>query len=276
MGFLARNTMEKLQAARGVENAIMSIGGAAVLAGGGLISQGISYGLNAKAASTAWDRQKNWATRSATYQRINLENAGYNPIMAIAGGNNLGGTQNRAPQASPAQSQVNMGQLALVKSQIDANEAQARNLNAAADLAGKKGAKIDAELPPLEALAEGFRNMTSQERATAIQNMVRNHTLPGNATDQVARLLIDGYQANSEKFWSMAQNVVDRVVSMVSGNPIQIPDSVKSAVARQALRDVINNPNATGAEKYGAAKILKEKFNEDIEPRRWGPLGDKW
>ena len=78
-------------------------------AGGGLISGGIdagmtgvSYGLNAKAASKAHDRSKNMMTRGPTYNMIGLKAAGLNPILAATGGALGGGAMAKTPQAAPA------------------------------------------------------------------------------------------------------------------------------------------------------------------------------
>lgn len=45
-----------------------------------------SYGMNAIAASKAWDRYKNSITRGPTYTAIGLEDAGINRILAAGGG----------------------------------------------------------------------------------------------------------------------------------------------------------------------------------------------
>lgn len=61
---------------------------------------GISYGLNAKAASKAHDRSKNFATRHWQYEQIALKEAGINPGYIFAGKG--GGPTGSAKMASQA------------------------------------------------------------------------------------------------------------------------------------------------------------------------------
>ena len=46
----------------------------------------VSAGMNAKAASMSYDRQKKWAQRHWNYDLIGLENAGINPGYIFADG----------------------------------------------------------------------------------------------------------------------------------------------------------------------------------------------
>lgn len=232
----------------------------------------ISYGLNASAASTAWDRQKNLMTRSAQYARINLEDAGFNPIYALGGGQSFlsaGGA--KAPQAAPAQDVLKGAQLALVNSAVEANTANAAKAMADADYAKARSDKTRAEIPPLEALATGYSNLSPEEYAAAANDLVRAQRFPRGVLSDVTNFLIEAYSNNQAGFEVGLQRVIDSVVERFTGDASSVSEAGKRALQRQALRDVIRNPNATGAMKYGAARMLKD-MGEDIDPSQYGPF----
>lgn len=68
-------------------------------------TQGISYGFNAKAASTAHDRNKNMITRRWLYEQIALREAKINPGYIFANTRGAAGQAGsmKAPQAGPSQ-----------------------------------------------------------------------------------------------------------------------------------------------------------------------------
>lgn len=74
--------------------------GAGALMSGGLIGQGLSFGLNQISASKAHDRAKNMMTRGPGYRMEGLRAAGLNPILAASGG--LSGPPTPVSQAHAA------------------------------------------------------------------------------------------------------------------------------------------------------------------------------
>lgn len=154
----------------------------------GAIGQGIGYGYTAKAASTAWDRQKNMLTRGPSYMMQGLEKAGLNPILAV---NNLrlpGASM--APQAGNPTSAVSMnryGQQALLKAQTNAAEATTQRQLAAASLDMIRGELEGMDAPRRAALAEWFRS--DEGREWARQNYI-NESMPNTWQGVLMKLLM--------------------------------------------------------------------------------------
>jgi len=159
--------------------------------GSSMLSGGLSFGMNARAASKSWDRQKNWATRGPGYMMTGLRDAGLNPILAATGGFSPGSS--RAPQASPASiPQSNKGvQALMMKKQmglIDAQTGQAE-ANKAQALEGAQANKmralrdqVEAELrtmdsPRASALAEYFKSPKGKD---TLRLMMENQASPQN------------------------------------------------------------------------------------------------
>ena len=208
-------------------------GAAGAAAGADVASQAISYGLNAKAASTAWDRQKNMATRSLTYFRQNARDAGFSPInMLMSGQPSLQTGGIRAPQASPAQSQIKGTQLALLQSQVAANEANARALDAQAERSGAaaryddaRTRKTGAEIPPLQAVADRFSQMDPAEKRRIANDYIRNnYRFPKDFITNSTNLLLEAMRDTGVSPEQAIEKFAKLVTEALFGKPDAPPD----------------------------------------------------
>ena len=135
--------------------------------------QFVSYGLNARAASKAWDRQKDWATRGPGYMMTGLRNAGLNPILAAQGGFRPGVSS--APMAAPARNPGTGAKNLLVGPQKKLMEKQGNAADAAA------GASLSrARRDNVEADSVALQNINrAQEASWAMNNPAEYQRLIG-------------------------------------------------------------------------------------------------
>lgn len=132
-------------------------------------SQAFGYGLNAMAASKAWDRQKNLMTRGPGYEMQGLRAAGLNPILAATGGWK-GASSASVPQAAPASSHkqgvTNMlaaRQGKLLEAQANAQDAAAMKSEHEAQLASAKRMLANLELPKAINMANYHNTRTARD-----------------------------------------------------------------------------------------------------------------
>ena len=215
-GFYHSQAIQKIQAQRQVDAGVSAVGAAAL----GLIGTGIQAGVNARAASVAWDRQKNWATRSATYSRINLEAAKFNPIYAMTGGNaflQAGGA--KAPQAHSVQN-PRLAEAALTGSAMAANQATANKLNAEADLARTKTKDIEYGLPQKSAVADVWESMDPKTRVAAANDIIRNgYRFPRGFMDSTFNFMLEKWSNNQTDVEKAVSEYVQGLIELVKGEP---------------------------------------------------------
>lgn len=176
--------------------------GVAAGIGGGLLSSlagaGLSYGLNAAAASKSWDRQKNLMTRGPSYIAEGLEAAGINRILAAG---SIGTSFGKAAQAagtsvqSPDISKSGMigAQLGALKANTAAALATAANQTANANITTAGQAEA-------ESTAAFWR---TEEGRRTIRNRHMKEGVPDTLTQGAFRGLYSGYQT-----WKDATNSV--------------------------------------------------------------------
>lgn len=187
-------------------NLYKAAGGNAALGGllGGLGSAGLSYGLNAKAASKAHDRSKNWATRKYQYELIALQQAGINPAYMFS---NQGGKLLRSQQAqqqAPTNAKIDPVQAMLVGSQVDLQKAQATQARATAQRAASEARAADARADASSAQAR--LTTADARRAEVVANEIEKN--PKLVRDKLVR---EGLPLN----W--AQTLVDGLSEVFKG-----------------------------------------------------------
>lgn len=169
--------------------------GVAAGIGGGLLSSlagaGLSFGLNAKAASKSWDRQKNLMTRGPSYIAQGLEAAGINRILAAG---SIGTSFGKAAQAAGTSVQAadvsRSGALAAQIGQIKASTA--------AQLATADNQRAQARITAAGQSAADWNNIFNQtDIGKALLKTDRiNRALPQNMGAMGARGLYDMFQGN--------------------------------------------------------------------------------
>lgn len=151
-----------------------------------------SFGLNARAAGQAWDRQKKWAERGPTYVMRGLEKAGINPILAVANGLNLGAPKpvQAAPASAPssdfARNSMVSAQRDLMQSQTSAQTAQKAKFEADARLADTHTI-LEATDMQRRSLQEAYYK-TPEGKATVAAD-ARNRAYPNTVSGLAAKEL---------------------------------------------------------------------------------------
>ena len=158
------------------------VGGAGIAATGGVLTAGLNYAIQNAAASKAWDRQKNWATRHHIYERTALEAANYNPLLAITQAST--GSKMRAPQANPAGANLAMAEGVSALSRAALNTKLGKQATAAADVA-----KVDAEykkllLPEAQVNADFWKSTFGKQ---SMRNIILKRELPDNLEMAIVR-----------------------------------------------------------------------------------------
>ena len=176
------------------------LGGSALGAIGGLASGAFNYGLNTAAASKANDRSKNWATRHHLYERIALEAAGYNPILAMTQGKT--GSNMRAPQAAPTNATMQMAQGAALGAQAKLNMAQAEQAISAADLNNVTAQLKDMEKPYANLAAEFWQTEAGKR---SFRDLMLKRTMPDNLGQALYKWAVDYARNNPDAPGSPAE-----------------------------------------------------------------------
>ena len=155
----------------------MDPGTAALVIGGGAISNATNFGLAQSAAGRSWDKWKDSQTRGPTYRLIGLEKAGLNPILAAKGA--LGGTAGTGqfPFAPGTQSGSNIG----------ADIVQAGTANAQRQAAKSQARKLGAEADMAEQLAKYYK-----DNPKTLADREVNASQPSNVTGAITRGLFGG------------------------------------------------------------------------------------
>lgn len=169
---------------------------------GGAASGLVSGAFNTAAASRAYDRSKNWATRHHLYERIALDAAGYNPILAMTQGKT--GSSMKAPQAGPINPQFNLAQAMQLGAQANLAGAQTDQVTEATKLTEVERKLKEADLPRAEAVAEFWRSEQGQNMA---QQIVTNEAVP------------DG-------FWAQVNKWAYQAAERLGLNPVDIIESI--------------------------------------------------
>lgn len=163
------------------------------------IGQSIGYGISAKLASTAWDKQKNLLTRGPTYARIGLEKAGYNPILYLHGGGP--GAATKAPQgAMPgsygAPNMTTGSARQLMSKQAEAAEATMKNQLQQANLAATQYQTMLGQVAEARKLSEFLEG---PEGAFWVRQKYINQSLPNTGEAAILKMLTSG--ASAAKSW---------------------------------------------------------------------------
>lgn len=163
---------------------------------GGLLT-GLSYGLNAQAASKAHDRSKNWATRHWLYEQIALREAKISPgyIFSRAGAAQQRGGMPRSPQATSSPGSTGNPSRALALDQME-------NIRANTDLAQRTADQTDAKTADIRA----------ETRGKQLDNMRKNWENNALNTPSGHRGLRRGWQTRG-----LPKGVVEALSGLVSG-----------------------------------------------------------
>lgn len=192
-------------------------------AGGGVLGGGlgalIQYGLNAKQASTSWDRQKNWATRGPSYMIQGYKDAGINPIVMATGGMNAGAQ--RAPQGGNV-SAPDLGKNSLALSEIrqrDANTALAASQQGVAEAqaghiaqtAREAGAKAD--IAQIDAAERKMMYAYLTENPEVLRREAALRGIPQNSTAAVTALGSGAFKDSLPDVEAMANGLLKRLLN---------------------------------------------------------------
>lgn len=148
--------------------------------GTGAVSQGIGFGLNAAAASKAWDRQKKLIKRGPTWMMQGLHRAGINPILAAEGVRMPGASM--APHAAAARSSAKgdpsrFEATKMISAQTLAAEKTADKMEAEASLARVRGELESLDAPRRLRLKEYYESPLGQR---TVEQGEFNRSLPNS------------------------------------------------------------------------------------------------
>ena len=176
--------------------------GAASGAASGIAGGLVQGGFNIAAASKAWDRSKNWATRHHLYEKIALEAAGYNPLLGAIG--NMG-SQFKAPQASPINPQFNFAQAISAAADVGLKRASAGAQTSAAGVADAEAALKRAELPRAEAAAKFWKSPLGEK---AMRDIIMRERMPDGFMATLWKQAVDLAETNKDS----AANIFNEIM----------------------------------------------------------------
>lgn len=222
---------------------VAAAGAAAADRTGNLLDSFIQSLFNAQAASKAWDKQKDWATRSPTYARIGLESAGFNPILALGSGGLQ--TSAKAPQAqgvSMSRSK-SVSDLLLQQQQIDALDyqkalmrQQAMESHAREVFQDTQNKALELDLPRKEALADAW----ATNGKNYAQDVIMAETTANNWVGQLMRE-VRGFFDDLERNPDVS---IQELVDMIQSSPL--PVGVQQQMLDALEREEKTNRSAPG------------------------------
>lgn len=201
----------------------------------------ISHGLNARAASTAWDRQKNLLTRGPGLAMQGLRDAGINPILAANSvGQLMGGARAPSSSSGTGSSVASIADAGGKLSKVGSERELVRQQTATSAAAERREDATKKQLDATESKTNAERALVESQipQAAAVAEL---HSTP------VGRTAVQAAELNR-----LATSAAPNIQSVIGGAAIGTAEGVKAGAKK--LNDTKRDQHKTSEKSMNKTK----------------------